>query len=151
MHEHLLGDEGYGRIGGETAADNKQLTTMEALRLPGVAAYCATYALLKLVSYTQMFWLPYYLEPLYDSDSNKADRVASLNDIGMLVGAIIAGGVSDRWLSRAATCAVLQNVLPLPLMLLKRQKNAGPTVAWLVAACGFAIGGPAQIVSGTAA
>ncbi|KAL8233121.1 hypothetical protein R6Q57_002899 [Mikania cordata] len=84
---------------------------IEAWKIPGVApfAFCLFFA--KLVAYTFLYWLPFYISHTaidgeYLSDV-AAGNLSTLFDVGGVVGGILAGHISDRLNARAITAASL--------------------------------------------
>ncbi|OMO98124.1 Major facilitator superfamily [Corchorus olitorius] len=82
---------------------------IEAWKIPGVApfAFCLFFA--KLVAYTFLYWLPYYIshtaiEGKYLS-SETAGNLSTFFDVGGVLGGILAGHISDRLDARAITAA----------------------------------------------
>ncbi|GJR17441.1 putative glycerol-3-phosphate transporter 1 [Tanacetum coccineum] len=82
---------------------------LEAWKIPGVApfAFCLFFA--KLVAYTFLYWLPFYISHTaidgeYLSDE-AAGNLSTLFDVGGVVGGILAGHISDRLNARAITAA----------------------------------------------
>ncbi|KAK9075209.1 hypothetical protein SSX86_003530 [Deinandra increscens subsp. villosa] len=82
---------------------------MEAWKIPGVApfAFCLFFA--KLVAYTFLYWLPFYISHTaidgeYLSDV-AAGNLSTLFDVGGVAGGILAGHISDRLNARAITAA----------------------------------------------
>ncbi|XP_022969907.1 putative glycerol-3-phosphate transporter 1 [Cucurbita maxima] len=82
---------------------------MEAWRIPGVApfAFCLFFA--KLVAYTFLYWLPFYIShTVIDGkylSSTTAGNLSTLFDMGGVIGGILAGHISDRLGARAITAA----------------------------------------------
>lgn len=81
----------------------------EAWRIPGVASYASSLLFGKLVAYTFLYWLPFYLKntdvgghSLTDQD---AGYLSTIYDVGGVVGGISAGLISDRLEGRALTSA----------------------------------------------
>lgn len=82
---------------------------MEAWRIPGVAPFALCLFFSKLVAYTFLYWLPFYIshtaiDNQYLSDST-AGTLSTLFDVGGVVGGILAGHISDRLDARAITAA----------------------------------------------
>lgn len=82
---------------------------LQAWKIPGVApfAFCLFFA--KLVAYTFLYWLPFYISHTaidgeYLSDE-AAGNLSTLFDVGGVVGGILAGHISDRLNARAITAA----------------------------------------------
>lgn len=82
---------------------------MEAWKIPGVAPFALCLFFSKLVAYTFLYWLPFYIshtaiDHQYLSDST-AGTLSTLFDVGGVVGGILAGHISDRLDARAITAA----------------------------------------------
>ncbi|KAF5800413.1 putative glycerol-3-phosphate-transporting ATPase [Helianthus annuus] len=81
----------------------------EAWKIPGVApfAFCLFFA--KLVAYTFLYWLPFYISHTAINgeylSSTAAGNLSTLFDVGGVVGGILAGHISDRLDARAITAA----------------------------------------------
>jgi len=71
------------------------ISLWQALLVPGVVAYSICLFFSKLVAYSFVFWLPFYLDHIgYGKDS--AGNWSVIYDVGGVVGGIIAGYASDR-------------------------------------------------------
>uniref|UniRef100_A0A0D6R3G3 Major facilitator superfamily (MFS) profile domain-containing protein n=1 Tax=Araucaria cunninghamii TaxID=56994 RepID=A0A0D6R3G3_ARACU len=82
---------------------------IEAWRIPGVAPFALCLFFSKLVAYTFLYWLPFYISHTaiageYLSDET-AGNLSTLFDVGGVVGGILAGHISDRLNARAITAA----------------------------------------------
>ncbi|EPS71682.1 hypothetical protein M569_03074, partial [Genlisea aurea] len=82
---------------------------LEAWRIPGVAPFALCLFFAKLVAYTFLYWLPFYIshtaiEGKYLS-SEDAGNLSTMFDVGGVVGGILAGHISDRIGARATTAA----------------------------------------------
>ncbi|KAF7824850.1 putative glycerol-3-phosphate transporter 1 [Senna tora] len=93
----------------ETEVEGKAIGFIDAWKIPGVApfAFCLFFA--KLVAYTFLYWLPFYIshteiEGKYLS-SETAGTLSTLFDVGGVLGGILAGHISDRLDARAITAA----------------------------------------------
>ncbi|XAR71812.1 Glycerol-3-phosphate-transporting ATPase [Bertholletia excelsa] len=89
--------------------EEKAVGFVEAWKIPGVApfAFCLFFA--KLVAYTFLYWLPFYIshtaiDGKYLS-SEEAGNLSTLFDVGGVVGGILAGHISDYLDARAITAA----------------------------------------------
>ncbi|XWS51597.1 hypothetical protein CRYUN_Cryun12cG0190500 [Craigia yunnanensis] len=96
-------------LGSDTELKDKPVGFLEAWRIPGVApfAFCLFFA--KLVAYTFLYWLPYYIshtaiEGKYLSNET-AGNLSTFFDVGGVLGGILAGHISDRLDARAITAA----------------------------------------------
>jgi len=90
-------------------AKEKAVGFIEAWRIPGVAPFALCLFFCKLVAYTFLYWLPFYISHTaiggqYLSDSS-AGVLSTLFDVGGVVGGILAGHISDHLDARALTAA----------------------------------------------
>ncbi|KAL6131850.1 hypothetical protein ACLB2K_070223 [Fragaria x ananassa] len=82
---------------------------IEAWKIPGVAPFALCLFFSKLVAYTFLYWLPFYIshtaiDGQYLSDA-AAGNLSTLFDVGGVLGGILAGHISDRLDARAITAA----------------------------------------------
>ncbi|XP_071722154.1 putative glycerol-3-phosphate transporter 1 [Rutidosis leptorrhynchoides] len=82
---------------------------IEAWKIPGVAPFALCLFFAKLVAYTFLYWLPFYIshtaiDGKYLS-SQTAGTLSTLFDVGGVLGGILAGHISDRLDARAITAA----------------------------------------------
>ncbi|KAL3645206.1 hypothetical protein CASFOL_010386 [Castilleja foliolosa] len=89
--------------------DRDAVGFLEAWRIPGVAPFSLCLFFSKLVAYTFLYWLPFYIshtaiEGRYLS-SEEAGNLSTMFDVGGVVGGILAGHISDRLDARAITAA----------------------------------------------
>lgn len=82
---------------------------LQAWRIPGVASFSLCLFFAKLVAYTFLYWLPFYIshtaiEGRYLSNE-EAGNLSTMFDVGGVVGGILAGHISDRLDARAITAA----------------------------------------------
>ncbi|KAL0304123.1 UNVERIFIED_CONTAM: putative glycerol-3-phosphate transporter 1 [Sesamum radiatum] len=93
-----------------TKSDDKDAVGfLEAWRIPGVAPFALCLFFSKLVAYTFLYWLPFYIshtaiEGRYLSNE-ESGNLSTLFDVGGVVGGILAGHISDRLGARAITAA----------------------------------------------
>ncbi|KAI3458296.1 hypothetical protein Pfo_014959 [Paulownia fortunei] len=93
-----------------TKSDDKDAVGfLEAWRIPGVAPFSLCLFFAKLVAYTFLYWLPFYIshtaiEGRYLSNE-EAGNLSTMFDVGGVVGGILAGHISDRLDARAITAA----------------------------------------------
>ncbi|XP_021286822.1 putative glycerol-3-phosphate transporter 1 [Herrania umbratica] len=96
-------------LGSDTELKENAVGFIEAWKIPGVApfAFCLFFA--KLVAYTFLYWLPYYIshtaiEGKYLSNET-AGSLSTFFDVGGVLGGILAGYISDHLDARAITAA----------------------------------------------
>ncbi|XP_058124015.1 glucose-6-phosphate exchanger SLC37A2 isoform X2 [Anopheles ziemanni] len=90
-----------------------------ALRIPGVVEFSLSLFFSKLVSYTFLFWLPFYIQHSTSMGAKLSADVSIVFDIGGIVGAIAAGMMSDASGMPATTCTGMLAVAA-PLLLIYR-------------------------------
>ena len=122
---------------------------LEAAMIPGVIPFALSYCFLKLVGYTLLFWLPFYLFEGAGLPKSLAALMATLNDVGMVVGAITAGYLTDQLTHMAKrplrTPLVVGGLLAaiVPIGLLKVTTSPLLIGVWITIA-GFFLGMPAE-------
>ncbi|XP_028762944.1 putative glycerol-3-phosphate transporter 1 [Neltuma alba] len=89
--------------------EEKAIGFIEAWKIPGVAPFALCLFFAKLVAYTFLYWLPFYIshtaiDGKYLS-SETAGTLSTLFDVGGVLGGILAGHISDRLDARAITAA----------------------------------------------
>ena len=80
-----------------------------ALRIPGVVTFSLCLFFTKLVAYTFLYWLPFYIERTEIGgeylSAAKAGELSTLFDIGGVIGGILAGYLSDKYNARSMVSA----------------------------------------------
>ncbi|GMH08782.1 hypothetical protein Nepgr_010622 [Nepenthes gracilis] len=103
--EPLVGVE----TGVETDVGERAVGFIEAWKIPGVAIYAFCLFFAKLVAYTFLYWLPFYISYTEIGgeylSSETSGNLSTLFDIGGVVGGILAGYISDHLNARAITAA----------------------------------------------
>ncbi|KAK9144396.1 hypothetical protein Sjap_004299 [Stephania japonica] len=94
---------------GSTIVKENAVGFIAAWKIPGVASYAMCLFFSKLVAYTFLYWLPFYIsctaiDGKYLSDE-AAGNLSTLFDVGGVLGGILAGHISDRLDARAITAA----------------------------------------------
>lgn len=124
------------------------------LRMPAIWALGGSYFGLKLIRYSLLFWLPYYLEKRLGYDKETAGYLSTTFEAGGIVGAILVGWISDRWFSknRSRLIAPMLFALAGALFLYQEVGSTGIVANGLgMALCGFLLFGPDALISGAAA
>ncbi|CAA2933532.1 glycerol-3-phosphate transporter 4 [Olea europaea subsp. europaea] len=106
-----------------TSVNRRSVGLLEACLIPGVIPFALCLFFAKLVAYTFLYWLPFYLshtaiDGKYMSVKS-AGNLSTLFDVGGIVGGILAGYISDRLKARAITAASFMYAA-IPAMLLYR-------------------------------
>lgn len=93
----------------ETQTEERAIGFMEAWKIPGVANYALCLFFAKLVAYTFLYWLPFYISYTEIGgeylSSETAGNLSTFFDVGGVIGGILAGFVSDKLDARAITAA----------------------------------------------
>ncbi len=136
---------------------------VSALRNPTLYCYGACYFCIKLIRYSLLFWLPYYLHTAAGLDETKSGFLSTSFEIGGTFGSIGLGWLSDHagnWRSTRATgrnhraLVSFASLLGLALTLLvyARIEHASVAVHFVsMALVGALLFGPDALLSGAAA
>lgn len=96
---------------------------VEAWRLPGVAPFAFCLFFSKLVGYTFLYWLPFYIRHTAVAGEHLSHRTAgilsTIFDVGGVFGGVSAGIISDRLGARAVT-SILFLLFSIPTLILYR-------------------------------
>ncbi|EEC00521.1 solute carrier, putative [Ixodes scapularis] len=96
-------------------SDKKAVTFIQALCIPGVIDFSLALFFAKLVSYTFLFWLPFYIHASTTFDSAHSAFLSTLFDFGGIAGGILAGYLSDRTGASALICGLFLTAA-IPMM-----------------------------------
>ncbi|KDP22423.1 hypothetical protein JCGZ_26254 [Jatropha curcas] len=96
-------------LGSDSMVKETAVGFIEAWKIPGVAPFALCLFFAKLVAYTFLYWLPFYIshtaiDGKYLS-SGAAGNLSTMFDVGGVLGGILAGHISDRLDARAITAA----------------------------------------------
>ncbi|CAI0542602.1 unnamed protein product [Linum tenue] len=110
-------------LGTEDSVSSTAIGFLEAWRLPGVAPFAFCLFFSKLVAYTFLYWLPFYIRHTAVAGVHLSHKTAGILstvfDIGGVLGGIVAGFVSDQIEARAVT-SVMFLLLSIPALILYR-------------------------------
>ncbi|XP_057422151.1 putative glycerol-3-phosphate transporter 4 [Lotus japonicus] len=102
-------DGGGGGEGESGGVSRKSIGLVEACMIPGVITFALCLFFAKLVAYTFLYWLPFYLTQTEIGGKyisvKSAGNLSTMFDVGGIVGGILAGHISDRLNARAITAA----------------------------------------------
>ncbi|XP_050230211.1 putative glycerol-3-phosphate transporter 4 [Mercurialis annua] len=102
----------------------KSVGLFEACLIPGVIPFALCLFFSKLVAYTFLYWLPFYLSQTEIGGEyvsvKSAGNLSTLFDVGGIVGGILAGYISDKLRARAITAASFMYIA-IPCLYLYRQ------------------------------
>lgn len=125
---------------------------LEALAIPGLIPFALCLFFAKLVAYTFIYWLPFYISNTeidgeYLSDET-AGNLSTLFDVGGVMGGVLAGHMSDK-LNARATTAALFTYGAIPAMAMYRAY--GGTSLWLnvglLVVVGVFVNGPYSLIT----
>jgi sugar phosphate permease len=123
------------------------------LRTPVLYSYGACYFCIKLIRYSLLFWLPYYLHTSAGFDEIASGYLSTAFEIGGVVGSIGIGYASDRMPHSRARVASL-SLLGLAAALLLYGSAESQSATWhfvTLAFVGALLFGPDALISGAAA
>lgn len=132
--------------------ESSAITFLQAWAIPRVAPFAFCLFFTKLVAYTFLYWLPFYIrhteiEGHYLSEAT-AGNLSTVFDVGGTVGGILAGHLSDKLHARAMVAAAF-TYASLPALLLYRVY--GSESLWLnlvlLFLAGIAINGPYALIT----
>ncbi|CAN1172342.1 Putative glycerol-3-phosphate transporter 5 [Linum perenne] len=107
----------------DTVSSSRAIGFLEAWRLPGVAPFAFCLFFSKLVAYTFLYWLPFYISHTAVAGVHLSHKTAGILstvfDIGGVVGGALAGFVSDQIEARAVTTVIFL-LLSIPSLILYR-------------------------------
>ncbi|KAI4376270.1 hypothetical protein MLD38_014052 [Melastoma candidum] len=125
---------------------------LDAWRLPGVAPFAFCLFFSKLVAYTFLYWLPFYIRHTAVDGvhlSHKAAGIFStIFDIGGVLGGIAAGFISDKIEARGVT-SVAFLLLSMPALILYRMYGSISMLAniSLMFISGMLVNGPYSLIT----
>jgi sugar phosphate permease len=124
------------------------------LRTPSLWSYGASYFFIKLIRYSLLFWLPYYLHTSLGLSETQAGYLSTSFEIGGVVGAVSIGLVSDRLahVPRSIVAAASLVGLASALVLYAWLTPSSPVLQFsIMALIGALLFGPDSLVSAAAA
>ncbi|KAJ7957468.1 Glycerol-3-phosphate transporter [Quillaja saponaria] len=125
---------------------------LEAWRLPGVAPFAFCLFFSKLVAYTFLYWLPFYIRHTAVAGVHISHKTAgilsTIFDIGGAFGGVLAGLISDMIEARAVT-SILFLLLSIPALILYRIYGSlsMPTNIILMFLSGLLVNGPYSLIT----
>lgn len=135
-----------------SSINRRSVGLFEACLIPGVIPFALCLFFSKLVAYTFLYWLPFYLSQTEIGGAymsvKSAGNLSTLFDVGGIVGGIIAGYLSDKLNARATTAATFMYAA-IPSMLLYRFYG-GASMTWnivLMMIVGLFVNGPYALIT----
>lgn len=124
----------------------------EAWRLPGVAPYACCLFFSKLVAYTFLYWLPFYIRHTAVAGEHLTHKtsgiLSTVFDVGGVLGGVSAGFISDLLGARAIT-SVTFLLLSIPALILYRLYGSISLYfnIGLMFLSGFFVNGPYSLIT----
>lgn len=158
----VLGALERGPLGARRAADSRReaddaeraAAERAVLRSVVIWSYGASYLCIKLIRYSLLLWLPYYLETVLRYTKKDAGQFSTSFEVGGVVGTIALGLLSDRLrkVPRAALAAASLVLLAGAFGLYLRVGASSVAANFLaMALVGALLFGPDALISGAAA
>ena len=126
----------------------------EVFRNPTLWSYGAAYFFIKLIRYSVLFWLPYYLHTALGLTESAAGYLSISFEVGGVVGAVSIGVLSDKvtHVSRSVIAAIGLVGLASALLVYAWLEPSSPVLQFaLMALIGGLLFGPDSLVSASAA
>lgn len=126
----------------------KAIGIIGALKIPGVIEFSMCLFFSKLVNYTFLYWLPFYINSSSSLSESLSADLSTIFDVGGILGGIFAGAISDYTGMSALTCTIML-ILAVPLLFLYNM--FGAINIWLnigmLALAGFFVNGPYALIT----
>ncbi|XP_076938888.1 putative glycerol-3-phosphate transporter 4 [Bidens hawaiensis] len=135
-----------------SSVNRKGVGFVGACFIPGVIPFAMCLFFSKLVAYTFLFWLPFYLSQTEIGGERmsvkSAGNLSTLFDVGGIMGGILAGYISDKLKARATTAASFMYAA-IPSMLLYRSYGniSKTTNIILMIIAGLFVNGPYALIT----
>eukprot|EP01059_Diplonema_ambulator_P020242 TRINITY_DN33974_c0_g1_i1.p1 TRINITY_DN33974_c0_g1~~TRINITY_DN33974_c0_g1_i1.p1 ORF type:complete len:318 (+),score=55.43 TRINITY_DN33974_c0_g1_i1:51-956(+) len=129
----------------------KNSSTFASVLSPSVIKYAGVYSGVKLIRYSLLFWLPFYLSTVHGYSDDMAAYLSTLVEIGGTFGSVAIGVVSEntRW-GKPGACSIFIACLGLVLAVLSMNTPYLPLPVALPL-LGFLIYGPDALIVGSIA
>ncbi|XP_028034903.1 glucose-6-phosphate exchanger SLC37A2 [Bombyx mandarina] len=119
-----------------------------ALSIPGVVEFSLSLFFAKLVSYTFLYWLPLYIKTSTNLTAKQSGKLSTVFDVGGIVGAILAGLVSDCTGCPGIVCVVFYMLCAPSLLVYQTWGASSYTLnVWLLILSGVLVNGPYALIT----
>ncbi|XP_014253613.1 glucose-6-phosphate exchanger SLC37A2 isoform X2 [Cimex lectularius] len=135
-----------------TRRDENAIGMIAALKIPAVVEFSLCLFFAKLVCYTLLFWLPFYINKSTTYGEKFSGYISTIFDTGGIAGGIIAGVLSDHSGKSALTCSFML-LVSIPLLCVYFLYNELYKAAsfalnvTLLALVGFFVNGPYALIT----
>ncbi|XP_052208687.1 putative glycerol-3-phosphate transporter 4 [Diospyros lotus] len=125
---------------------------LEACFIPGVIPFALCLFFSKLVAYTFLYWLPFYLSQTAIGGQyvsvKSAGNLSTLFDVGGIFGGILAGYISDKLKARATTAASFMYAAIPAMIIYRLYGSISKTInIVLMMIAGLFINGPYSLIT----
>ncbi|CAL5436785.1 unnamed protein product [Camellia sinensis] len=132
--------------------NRKSVGLLEACLIPGVIPFALCLFFAKLVAYTFLYWLPFYLSQTEIGGEyvsvKSAGNLSTLFDVGGIFGGILAGYISDKLKARATTAASFLYAAIPAMILYRTYGNISKTLnIVLMMIAGLFVNGPYALIT----
>ncbi|KAF4374785.1 hypothetical protein CsatB_004330 [Cannabis sativa] len=143
---------GGGVLPSHGSVSRSSVGLVQACMIPGVIPFALCLFFAKLVAYTFLYWLPFYLSQTEIGGEyvsvKSAGNLSTLFDVGGIFGGILAGYVSDKLRARATTAACFMYAAIPSLLLYRSYGNISKTVnIVLMMTAGLFVNGPYALIT----
>ncbi|KAJ9173327.1 hypothetical protein P3X46_016477 [Hevea brasiliensis] len=134
------------------SAFKKSVGLIEACFIPGVIPFALCLFFSKLVAYTFLYWLPFYLSQTEIGGEyvsvKSAGNLSTLFDVGGIVGGILAGYISDKLRARAITATSFMYAAIPSIFLYRAYGSVSKTMnIVLMMIAGLFVNGPYALIT----
>ncbi|XP_066965285.1 LOW QUALITY PROTEIN: glucose-6-phosphate exchanger SLC37A2-like [Macrobrachium rosenbergii] len=132
----------------EIACEEKAISIIGALRIPGVIEFSLCLFFAKLVSYTFLYWLPNYIKYSTSFGASESANLSTLFDVGGIIGGILAGILKD-FTGRPATTCVGMLLIAVPMLFVYYQFAyvSFGLIVFLLVVLGVLVNGPYSLIT----
>ncbi|KAG6477878.1 putative glycerol-3-phosphate transporter 4 [Zingiber officinale] len=136
----------------ETEDRGSAVGIRKACSIPGVIPFALCLFFSKLVAYTFLYWLPFYLSQTAIGGEylsvKSAGNLSTLFDVGGIIGGILAGCISDQLNARATTAATFVYLAIPSLYIYHKYGGISKTVnIVLMMITGLFVNGPYALIT----
>jgi len=150
--EALLGGVSPVLTAGGREREKGGVSFFDAWCIPGVAVYALTLFFAKLVAYTFLYWLPYYINATEVGGRSltptEAGNLSILFDVGGVLGGVLAGYLSDASSAPAVvSCAFVYLAIPTLYLYRAYGEISFLLNISLMMTAGFFVNGPYALIT----
>jgi len=143
---------GSGSGSGSGYEHKRSVGLLQACMIPGVIPFALCLFFSKLVAYTFLYWLPFYLSQTTIGGEymsvKTAGNLSTLFDVGGIVGGILAGYISDKFKARATTAATFMYAAIPAMLVYHSYGGVSQTVnVLLMMVAGLFVNGPYALIT----